>query len=480
MNKNYDVAVIGGGASGLGIALGLAEHGTNTAVIDPGADSAGGATLAAGAMIDAIGECVLNPSAIDKSLLQMRIAGQQNYLPWLEQIESYSGHKVHINKGMFIIGNAGGDADLKYFKIMRSLMKQHNIPFDETDPSEVPGLAANVLYRPHSAIFMPDALSVDPASLLNNLSKAFCSQKSTELIHEKAIQLEKVGTEWEITLSGKKTIAAKNIVLSAGARCPELLSDGLRAEAGIPEIYFGRGIGCVTNGGPDLPYAIRTPNRALACGIHIVPRSSGQIYIGASNLFGMDLTIPKGPSVGELHATLGTACNQLNTTLRNVSISSFHWGLRPVTTDGAPLIGATGIEGLFMATAMHRTGVNLAPVIKDILCNEILNLGNGTINPFPLTETKVNKNKKDVALGMRSLIATALYPDGQLPYNRSQELEVFMTELFNMAMNGNKNTELQDRIKHLYNHIDMDEQAMIRVFHEILNEKIPDMGPFSL
>ncbi len=480
MKNNYDIAVIGAGAVGLGTALGLAETGADTVLIDPGADTPGGATLAAGAMIDAIGECVLNPSAIQQSLLQMRIAGQRAYPSWLDHIENHSGQKIHRNQGMFVVGNAGGDQDPQYFKTMRSLMKEHDIAYEDSDPSEVPGLVANVLFRPHDAIFMPEAMSVDSASLLDSLSKAYQAQQTAALVREEAIQLEQAGAAWKVSLKSGEIITANKIILAAGAKCTTFLSDDLRKAAGIPEIYFGRGIACVTDGGPELPYAIRTPNRALACGIHIVPRSAGQIYVGASNLFGMDLTIPKGPSIGELHSTLGTACNQLNTTLRNVSVASFHWGLRPVTADGAPLIGATKAEGLYMATAMHRTGINLAPVVKDILCNEVLSLENGTVNPFPLAATKTSRRDKDVALGIRSLIATSLYPDGHLPYNRSQELEVFMTELFNMAVNGNQDDDLHQRIVKLYGDIEMDEQAMIRVFHEILAERIPEKGPFSL
>ena len=94
MKINQDVVVIGGGAVGFGIALGLVEQGARTAVIEPGNSSTGGATLAAGAMIDAIGECVLNPSAIEQSLLAMRLAGQRCYRDWLDRIESASGQKV--------------------------------------------------------------------------------------------------------------------------------------------------------------------------------------------------------------------------------------------------------------------------------------------------------------------------------------------------------------------------------------------------
>lgn len=480
MMKNYEVAVLGAGVIGQGIALSLAEHGTSTAIIDPSLNTDGAASPAAGAMIDAFGENELRSSTSTQSLLQMRLKSQKAYRHWLKQIEQYSDQKIHKNDGMFIIANAGGDHDIEHFKQIRSLMEKYDEPYQDADPSEVPGLQPNIAFNAHSAIFMPGALSVDSASLLSGLSKALCTFNLITQIREKVIRLEKVGLNFEVTLSNQQVITAKNVVLAAGARSTELLSKELRIEAGLPQIYYGRGISCITSDGPNLPHAIRTPNRALSCGIHLVPRAGGQIYLGATNLFGMDLSLPKGPSVGELHSMLGMVCNQLNTTLRNVSVSDFFWGLRPLTADGLPILGATKITGLFVATAMHRVGINLAPEVKDILCNEILGLNSDVVNPFPLRNAAVDKTNRDIGLGMRSLLATVLYPDGHLPYNRNQELEVFLTELFNMAINGDNNSGLRRRMVQLYNHIEMDEQAMIRVFHEVLNDKIPEMGPFSL
>ena len=99
------------------------------------------------------------------------------------------------------------------------------------------------------------------------------------------------------------------------------------------------------------------------------------------------------------------------------------------------------------------------------------------INPFPIENHMGKTPQHDVALGIRSLLATVLYPDGCLPYNRSQELEVFMTELYKMATNQDESNGLRERIVQLSNHIEMDEQSMIRIFHEVVNEKIPEKDP---
>jgi glycine oxidase len=43
------------------------------------------------------------------------------------------------------------------------------------------------------------------------------------------------------------------------------------------------------------------------------------------------------------------------------------WGFRPCTPDEGPLLGASGIPGLWLATGHHRNGVLLAPITAQLL-----------------------------------------------------------------------------------------------------------------
>jgi glycine oxidase len=44
-------------------------------------------------------------------------------------------------------------------------------------------------------------------------------------------------------------------------------------------------------------------------------------------------------------------------------------GLRPWTADGAPILGATSVEGLLVATGHHRNGILLAPATARALAD---------------------------------------------------------------------------------------------------------------
>ena len=47
------------------------------------------------------------------------------------------------------------------------------------------------------------------------------------------------------------------------------------------------------------------------------------------------------------------------------------WGFRPCTPDQGPLLGESGIRGLWLATGHHRNGVLLAAITAELVAGEI-------------------------------------------------------------------------------------------------------------
>ena len=47
------------------------------------------------------------------------------------------------------------------------------------------------------------------------------------------------------------------------------------------------------------------------------------------------------------------------------------WGFRPCTPDEGPLLGASPIPGLWLATGHHRNGVLLAAITAELLADAI-------------------------------------------------------------------------------------------------------------
>jgi glycine oxidase len=89
-----------------------------------------------------------------------------------------------------------------------------------------------------------------------------------------------------------------------------------------------------------------------------VPRQDGTLVVGATvEERGFDLTVHAG-AVGDL---LNDA-RRLVPSLEEYELYDTATGLRPGSPDNAPIVGASDIPGLVVATGHYRNGFLLAPV----------------------------------------------------------------------------------------------------------------------
>jgi glycine oxidase len=95
--------------------------------------------------------------------------------------------------------------------------------------------------------------------------------------------------------------------------------------------------------------------------VYVVPRADGEVVIGASNEeAGFDLR-PRAGVVYELLRDAATLVPEL-TEAEFVEVST---SVRPGTPDNAPLLGASAVDGLILATGHYRNGILLTPVTAD-------------------------------------------------------------------------------------------------------------------
>jgi glycine oxidase len=62
-------------------------------------------------------------------------------------------------------------------------------------------------------------------------------------------------------------------------------------------------------------------------------------------------------------------------------------GLRPCSPDKLPVLGATDIEGLFVATGHYRDGIMLAPITAEAIAQTM----SGEVPWFDIREFSVNR-----------------------------------------------------------------------------------------
>jgi glycine oxidase len=95
--------------------------------------------------------------------------------------------------------------------------------------------------------------------------------------------------------------------------------------------------------------------------VYLVPRRDGRIVVGASSEErGFDVA----PRAGAVYELLRDA-QSLVPELGEAVLEEVSTGLRPGSPDNAPIVGATAVDGLFVATGHYRNGILLTPVTAD-------------------------------------------------------------------------------------------------------------------
>ncbi|MEK6807275.1 MAG: FAD-dependent oxidoreductase [Pseudomonadota bacterium] len=189
----------------------------------------------------------------------------------------------------------------------------------------------------------PDIAQVRSPRLLAALRNAL-RLKGAEVI-ESAVEeiLIEEGRVCGVKTQGKK-IACAHVVLATGA-----WSGQLHPPTGVKPI---KGEMLLLRGKPGLLQYI-----VLDDEIYLVPRKDGRILVGSTL---EEVGFDSAPTCAARVHLLNRA-TRLWPALAHLPIEQ-HWaGLRPRTSSGLPLIGASETEGLFLNTGHFRLGITLAP-----------------------------------------------------------------------------------------------------------------------
>jgi glycine oxidase len=142
---------------------------------------------------------------------------------------------------------------------------------------------------------------------------------------------------------------ASTAVLTAGAWTCDLLPAGLAVPV---RPLKGQALAVRTT--PDtgtLTHIVWTEQ------IHMAPKGDGRLIVGATvEERGFDDTV----TAGGVYALLEGA-RRAFPAIEEMAIETVWTGIRPSSIDDAPILGATSIPGLAIATGHHRNGYLLAP-----------------------------------------------------------------------------------------------------------------------
>jgi glycine oxidase len=364
---NFDVIVAGNGVLGLSLGLTLARQDTRVAVLGT-ARRPWSASSAAGAMLGTFGEVTAPSLKSDygRTKLNWAYKAAQLWPAWLAELDAGPDGKELVSAdGTVVILNTVGspDVDSDNYAAIRTALEMYHEPFEDVDPSDVAWLDPDPHARPLKAMFLPREHAVDAARLLPRLEAAFARAGGTQFpefakgIRCAAGRVDGVWTESDAVLS------ADHVVLAAGVGSQSLLDSMPDLAACIPRLVSGYGVSALvsTHDGCAPHSVIRTPNRAFACGLHVVPRGLAEVYVGATNLISPEPVAV--PQVEDTLFLLRCVTRQLRRECSKSELRRIQVGNRPVALDGMPLIGSAGLEGLWMLTGTYRDGLHLSPLL---------------------------------------------------------------------------------------------------------------------
>jgi len=344
----HDVAIIGGGAIGLAIAWRASAKGLTVAVVDPSPGS--GASHVAAGMLAPVAEANFG----EQRLLDLSQGSWRRYPSFIAELEAASGHATgYVRCGALIVARDSDENHAlereHHFRLALGL-RERRLTSRECRRLE-PGLAPSV----RGGVLADDDHQVDPRALVAALLAA-CARNGVDIVRSPATAVGVSGERASGVQVGEgEVIAAHTTVLAAGcwsARIPGVPSDA------VPPVRPVKGqILRLQGGSPAAPVSRIVRGRD----VYIVPRGDGRVVVGSTvEEHGFDTSVTAGAVYQLLRDAL-----ELVPDIGEMEVTEVTAGLRPGTPDNGPIIGASTLDGLLVATGHFRNGILLAPITAD-------------------------------------------------------------------------------------------------------------------
>jgi glycine oxidase len=377
------VVVVGAGIIGMSLAFELARRSVDVVVLERSRPGAGAAGVAAGMLAPTSEAEDENPE-----LVRLALESHRLYPEFVDAVQRASGLTCGYRREGTLLVALGLDDD---GELARLKGLQQRLGFSTTwlDPGQVQALEPGLSPRITSVLFAPGDQQVDPRAMLTALQGAV-TRFGGRVITNACVsgfethdgRLDRVtgltgpaapdpATGLPEAAQGLQqpgepfAVRCRSAVLAAGAwsgrdlKWPAMPL-GVRPVKGQ----------LVRLRGPELiRHVVRAPR------VYLVPRQGGELVVGATmEEQGFDPT----PTAGAVMDLLWNA-RLVAPAVYDLELLEVNVGFRPATRDHLPLIGATEVSGLYVATGHFRHGVLLAPATAALLADLIVE---GRLDPI--------------------------------------------------------------------------------------------------
>jgi glycine oxidase len=365
-----NVAIIGAGVIGLGIAWRLAMRGVPVAVFDKGACGAGASHAAAG-MLAACAEA--EPG--EEALVTLGRASQARWPAFAAELKQASGVDVGLRpEGTLVVALTSDDqARLNHQLVFQQKL---GLPLQWITAAETRRREPHLAGKLAGAVFSPEDTQVDNRKLAAAVRIAAEAAGASISEHQAVKTISNdAGRVDGIVLADGRKVAADVVVLAAGAWSRSI--DGLAPEL-RPPVRPIKGQMLALRMDPTAPLLTHV---VWAPGAYLVPRLDGRLLVGATvEEKGYDTSLTAGGIL-----TLLEAAWRVVPAVEELPIDEMWVGHRPGSRDDAPILGTGLIDGLIYATGHHRNGILLTPITADAIAELVLDgAADPAIRPFSI------------------------------------------------------------------------------------------------
>jgi glycine oxidase len=359
-----DVVILGGGIIGCALAEELARRGQAVQILERGrvgaeASSAAAGILAAQMDIPAAG-----------AFFELCQAARRVYPAWIRRVERRSGISVdfHVDSILYLALTAAED---RRMGLQAKWQRAKGLRVERWSAAEVRRHEPAVDGPIRSGYAFPTEAQVDNVRLMTALRGA-CQRAGVtvrEGVSVRQLVIRNGGVREVSTNQG--TIRAPVIVNCLGSWA----NLGGRFPVRLP-IEPARGQILVFQGSPGLYRRAVMSSRA-----YLVQRRDGRVITGSTiERAGFE----KALTLKGMHDILCGA-KRLSSAIADCSFVEAWAGFRPLTApDQLPILGATPVDGLYVATGHFRHGILLAPITATSMSDVILN-GKSAIDLAPFS-----------------------------------------------------------------------------------------------
>ena len=372
--KDKKILIIGGGVIGLGIGWQLAKAGAAVTIYERG-QAGRGASWAAAGMLGPIAEAHID----ELDLLKLSNQSLARYPEWVDELETETEMSIGYRaEGTLIIGIEPEDA----YQLQHAYDLQQDLGLNVEWLSGQEARKIEGALSPYvtAAIRCETDHQVDNRLMAQALQRAY--QGRGGVLHQNST-VERIVIE-NGTVTGVQTRdgfqGADVCILAAGCWSGQI--------SGLPDTIIppvrpvkGQMLALQMRKGFMIKNVIRTVKARYPMPVYLVPRTDGRLIVGATTEelgFDTDLT------VGGIYELLHGACEAVPD-IYDLPLIETWTGLRPGSTDNAPILGKTPVENLIYATGHYRNGILLTPITAYEISKLILTGETSeTIAPFQL------------------------------------------------------------------------------------------------